>query len=112
LSLRIGISSGPVLAGIVGEKKFVYDVWGDPVFQAHDMMLASRSGSIRISSATHALLGRFFEVQAAGAVPARRGGRVDSFIITGIKKELSVEGDGLAPNEAFTAQREELKGRG
>jgi len=110
--LRIGISSGPVLAGIVGEKKFVYDVWGDPVYLAHDMMLASRSGSIRISSATHALLGEFFEMQAAGAVAAHQGDKVDSFIIIGIKKELSAEGEGLAPNEAFTARCEELKRRG
>ncbi len=110
-SIRIGISSGMVLAGIAGEKKFVYDVWGDPVYLAHGMMLAAGSGSIRISSATNALVGGFFEVQGRSEVQVRHAGLVDSHALTGIRKEFSEGGAGLTPNEALMARREEMKNR-
>ena len=53
---RIGIHSGPVVAGIVGMKKFQYDIWGDTVNIASRMESAGEAGKVNISKATYALL--------------------------------------------------------
>ena len=55
-SLRIGIHSGPVTAGVVGDKKFAYDIWGDTVNTASRMESSGEAGKINISGATYDLL--------------------------------------------------------
>lgn len=81
--IRIGLSSGPVVAGIVGVKKFAYDIWGDTVNTAARMESASAPGRINISGATYAQLEGEFRCVHRGKVEAKHKGEVDMYFLEG-----------------------------
>lgn len=97
--LRLGIHTGPLVAGVIGEKKFAYDVWGDTVNTASRLESAGVAGRVNVSMSTQALLGEFFECEYRGRVPAKHKGDVDMYFVNGILAELRTQ-DG-APNGAF-----------
>jgi len=106
--LRLGIHSGPLIAGVIGEKKFAYDVWSDTVNTASRMESSGIPGRINISGTIHDLVENFFECDYRGKVPAKNKGEIDMFFVNGLRKELSREGDGRTPNETFHALYETL----
>ena len=61
LELRIGINSGPVVAGVIGRKRFLYDLWGDAVNMASRMESQGTPGRIQITQATHDLIANEFD---------------------------------------------------
>ena len=74
LRLRIGMHSGPLVAGVIGTHKFVYDVWGDTVNTASRMEKYGAPGRIHVSAATRALLGdRFYFEPVAGSKSKVKG---------------------------------------
>lgn len=79
--IRIGIHSGPVVAGIVGVKKYAYDIWGDTVNTAARMEQQSEPGRINISGATHHLLNGDFQCEYRGKIPAKNKGEIDMYFI-------------------------------
>ncbi len=79
--LRIGIHSGPVVAGIVGHKKFAYDVWGDTVNIASRMESSGVAGAINISGATHQRLRQEVKCTYRGKVMAKNKGELDMYLI-------------------------------
>jgi adenylate cyclase len=83
LSIRIGISSGPVVAGVVGTKKFFYDVWGDTVNVASRMESTGEPGKIQVSEATYVLLKDAFELEARGEIEVKGKGRMRTWFLTG-----------------------------
>ena len=85
LSIRIGISSGPVVAGVVGTKKFFYDVWGDAVNVASRMESTGVTGRIQISAATHAWLKDLFEFEDRGEIEVRGKGKMHTWFLIGPK---------------------------
>jgi len=99
--LRLGIHSGSLVAGVIGEKKFAYDVWGDTVNTASRMESSGTTGRINISGTTYNLVGILFECEYRGRVNAKNKGEVDMYYVHGIKKEYSIEGDGRTPNSDF-----------
>jgi len=80
--IRIGIHSGPVVAGIVGVKKFAYDIWGDTVNTAARMEQSGEAGKINISESTHALVKDDFECVYRGAVEAKNKGKMNMYFVS------------------------------
>jgi class 3 adenylate cyclase len=81
LDIRIGIHSGHVIAGIVGVKKFAYDIWGDTVNTAARMEQTSAPGRVNISQDTYALVEGKFEVEARGVVQVKGKGGIQMYFV-------------------------------
>lgn len=99
--IRIGINTGPLMAGVVGEKKFVYDVWGDSVNLASRMESSGEKGRINISESTHERIKDYFETESRGRIMAKNKGTVEMFFVKRIKAEFSDDPEGLQPNRQF-----------
>ena len=99
--IRIGINTGPLMAGVVGEKKFVYDVWGDSVNLASRMESSGKKGRVNISESTHVRIKDLFETEARGQIIAKNKGAVEMYFVKRIKPELSSDAAGFIPNERF-----------
>ncbi len=80
--IRIGCHTGPVVAGIVGIKKFAYDIWGDTVNIASRMEQNSEAGKINISGATYELVKDKFNCIHRGKIQAKNKGEVDMYFVT------------------------------
>jgi class 3 adenylate cyclase len=99
--VRVGLHTGPLVAGIVGQTRFAYDVWGDTVNIASRMESSGAPGCVNISAATAARVADLFVLQPRGQVPAKNKGLVEMFYVVGVRPEYSVDGAGIEPNAAF-----------
>src|SRR5436190_1920371 len=79
--LRIGIHTGPVVAGIVGVKKYAYDIWGDTVNIAARMEQNSKAGKVNISGSTYELVKDKFKCTYRGKIQAKHKGEVDMYFV-------------------------------
>ena len=102
--LRLGIHTGPLVAGVIGEKKFAYDVWGDTVNTASRMESSGVPGRINISGTTYEEVKDLFECEYRGLVNAKNKGEVAMYYVLGIKPEFAQDGDPRAPNAKFWQQ--------
>lgn len=82
---RIGIHTGPVVAGIVGNLKFAYDIWGDTVNLAARMEASGEPGKINISQNTFTLIQNEFDCTERGKIQAKNKGAVEMYFVDGIK---------------------------
>jgi adenylate cyclase len=83
ISLRIGINSGPVVAGVIGRKKFIYDLWGDAVNTASRMESHGSLGTIQITRATYELIKGDFVCEPRGTVYVKGKGEMEAWQIHG-----------------------------
>jgi adenylate cyclase len=81
LEIRIGIHTGPVVAGIVGVKKFAYDIWGDTVNIASRMESSGEEGKVNISGSTYELVKDKFACMHRGKIQAKNKGQIDMYFV-------------------------------
>ena len=93
LAFRIGVNSGPVVAGVIGRKKFIYDLWGATVNLASRMESHGQSGTIQITRSTYDLVGAEFDCESAGTIPVKGAGEVDVWRVVGRKGGPPHSGD-------------------
>jgi len=99
--LRLGINSLPLVAVVIGAKKFAYDVWSDTVNTASSCESSGVPGRINISGTTYASVKDFFECEFRGHIAAKHKGEIEMYFVTGLRPELSRNGDGRVPNDRF-----------
>ena len=79
--IRIGINSGPVVAGVVGTKKFAYDIWGDTVNVASRMETMSEPGKVNISETTYELVKDQWECSYRGEIEVKNRGSMKMYFV-------------------------------
>jgi adenylate cyclase len=83
--MRVGLDTGPVVAGVIGTRKFAYDLWGDTVNLASRMEAHAKAGGILVTSATHGKLGPRYRFKPAGLVQVKGRGQVLGYTLLGKK---------------------------
>jgi class 3 adenylate cyclase/HD superfamily phosphodiesterase/streptogramin lyase len=99
--LRLGIHTGNIIAGVIGIKRFAYDIWGDTVNVASRVETHGEVGMVNVSEATHEEIKDFFICEYRGKIHAKNKGEIDMFFVHSIKPHLSIDGKGIEPNDTF-----------
>jgi len=107
--LRIGVHTGPVIAGVVGSKKVSYDIWGDTVNTASRMESSGAVSEINISGMTYMLVKEFFICEYRGRMPVKYKGNIDMYFVKGFLPNMSADLKGLVPNEYFITRFQMLR---
>ncbi|HJR92673.1 MAG TPA: adenylate/guanylate cyclase domain-containing protein [Acidimicrobiia bacterium] len=87
LQLRIGINSGPVVAGVIGRRKFLYDLWGDAVNTASRMESGGTPGRIQVTRPTYELLKDEFDLVLRGTIAVKGKGEMETWYLLGARDE-------------------------
>ena len=101
--MRVGIHNGPVVAGVVGTRKFAFDIWGDAVNFASRMVSSGGSNRINVSERTYQRLKDFFTCSARGSVPIKGNRMAEMYFVDGIISSLLEDTTG-GPSPAFRAR--------
>jgi class 3 adenylate cyclase/ligand-binding sensor domain-containing protein len=99
--LRIGAHTGPLIAGVVGKKKFAYDIWGDTVNTAARLESSGEPGMVNVSEVTYKAIKDYFDCEVRGKIEAKNKGKIAMYFVMRINKKYSEDKDGKIPNAAF-----------
>jgi class 3 adenylate cyclase len=92
LQLRIGLNSGPVVAGVIGVTKFIYDLWGDTVNLASRMESTGVPGGIQVTRSVYEQLKDHFEFESRGVVQVKGKGEIEAWLLRGQLRAAGVSG--------------------
>ncbi len=107
--LRIGIDSGPVIAGVIGTKKYSYDIWGVTVNTASRLESNGTLNQINISETTYNLIKDYFICEYNGKLSLKTGSQINMYFVKSIKPEFSEDGKGKIANKKFSARIFDLR---
>jgi len=107
--LRLGIHTGPLVAGVIGRQKFAYDVWGDTVNTASRLESSGVAGRINISGTIYEQVADFFVCEYRGKISAKHKGEIDMYFVNAIQPLLSQ--DSGEPNQRFLELYNQLNDR-
>jgi len=99
--LRVGIHTGNVIAGVIGKKKFAYDIWGDTVNTASRMESSGEVGKLNVSGSTYKHIKDYFDCTYRGKIQAKNKGEIDMYFVDGLKPEYAEDEEGVFPNKQF-----------
>lgn len=105
--IRIGIHTGTVVAGVVGQKKLSYDIWGDTVNTASRMESSGEAGKINISGTTYEFVKDFFVCEYRGKMPVKYKGELEMYFVNSIVPGLC--NDDGSPNDEFRIKVKKIK---
>jgi len=103
LTFRIGIHTGAVIAGIVGRRRFTYDVWGDTVNMAAFMETHSQPGRVNVSEQVYLRMQPYFDFTGRGAIEVKNKTLLAMYFLDRLKPEFSADTDGRIANEKLFA---------
>lgn len=102
--LRIGIHSGPAIAGVIGTRRYSYDIWGVTVNSASRMESKGKVGKINISEVTYNLTKEYFDCEYHGISREKAGAELKMYIVNSIKAEYAEDAAGTIPNSKLRFQ--------
>ncbi|MGM0409006.1 MAG: adenylate/guanylate cyclase domain-containing protein, partial [Bacteroidota bacterium] len=99
--LRLGIHTGEVIAGVIGKKKFAYDIWGDAVNKASRMEQSGEVGKVNVSGDTYEFIKDYFDCTHRSKIDVKNNVQLDMYFVNRLKPEFSEDKDGIIPNADF-----------
>lgn len=99
--LRLGIHTGEVIAGVIGKKKFAFDIWGDAVNKASRMEQSGEVGKVNVSGDTYEYIKEYFDCTYRGKIEVKNNVELEMYFVDRIKPEFSKDEEGTIPNKEF-----------
>jgi len=107
--IRIGINTGQAVVGVIGKKRFAYDIWGDAVNMASRLEQNAERSLLNISESTYQRIKDFFECTPRGIIEVKNMGEAPMYTVVRIKPEYSEDEEGFLPNRLFIRNYNQLK---